>query len=302
MSSKLYGLSNTLLHALFRIQRVFVNSKKFNNSYTSEPCGEHRKKVRSGEVFIVGAGPGDAELLTLKAYRLLQTADVVLFDWLVDQSVLDCIPRHITKEFVGKRCGRHSMPQDLICQRLVELGLEGKRVVRLKGGDPAIFARTSEETTALHNAGIKFAIVPGITAASGASAYTGIPLTDRRFAQSVKFMTAQFQNPEKQADWAAIAYSAKHETTVIYMGLKRLQQLAEKLISEGIDSAMPVAVIENACCSQQRVVTGTINDIFKRVADAAVTGPALVVIGHVVSARQPVALELINQPYAKSTI
>lgn len=302
MSSKLYGLSNTLLHALFRIQRVFVNSKHFINGYTTEQFGEHCDKERRGEVFIVGAGPGDAELLTMKAYRLLQTADVVLFDWLVDQSVLDCIPRHITKEFVGKRCGRHSMPQDMICQRLVELGLEGKRVVRLKGGDPAIFARTREETTALHTAGIKFAIVPGITAASGASAYTGIPLTDRSVAHSVKFMTAQFQNPERQADWATIAKSAHQETTVVYMGLKRLQQLSEKLIHEGISGMLPIAVIENACCSKQQVVTGTINDIYKRVADAAVTGPALVVIGHVVSARQPVALELINQPYAKSTI
>jgi len=218
----------------------------------------------------------------------VQTADVVLFDWLVSQSVLDCIPRHISKEFVGKRCGKHSMPQTLICQRLVELGLEGKRVVRLKGGDPAIFARTSEETMALHNAGIKFAIVPGITAASGASAYTGIPLTDRRFAQSVKFMTAQFQNPEKQADWAAIASSAKHETTVIYMGLKRLQQLSEKLINEGIDSAMPVAVIENACCPEQQVVTGTIATIYQRVLDAVVAGPALVIIGEVVNGHESI--------------
>ncbi|WP_421132996.1 uroporphyrinogen-III C-methyltransferase [Alteromonas sp. A079] len=300
MNARLHAFSGALHSALFRIQSAFIN--RDTGIDTSTPSASQSNRKHRGEVFIVGAGPGDAELLTLKAHRLLQTADVVMFDWLVSQSVLDCIPRHISKEFVGKRCGKHSMPQTMICQRLVELGLEGKRVVRLKGGDPAIFARTSEETMALHSAGIKFAIVPGITAASGASAYTGIPLTDRRFAQSVKFMTAQFQNPEKQADWAAIANSVKHETTVVYMGLKRLQQLSEKLINEGIDSAMPVAVIENACCSQQRVVAGTIKSIFKCVAEAEFTGPALVIIGHVVTARQPVALELISQSHAKSTV
>merc|ERR1712000_287922 len=153
-------------------------------------------------------------------------------------------------------CGKHSVPQEMICQRLVELGLEGKRVVRLKGGDPAIFARTSEETDALHQAGIPFAIVPGITAASGASAYTGIPLTDRRFAQSVRFMTAQFKDPAKEADWQAIAQSSARETTVVYMRLKRL--------------ALPVAVIENACCNHQQVIVGSISDIYQRVVDAAI--------------------------------
>ncbi len=293
MNARLHAFSGALHSALFRIQSAFIN--RDTGIDTTTPSAIHSNRKHRGEVFIVGAGPGDAELLTLKAHRLLQTADVVLFDWLVSQSVLDCIPRHISKEFVGKRCGKHSMPQTMICQRLVELGLEGKRVVRLKGGDPAIFARTSEETMALHSAGIKFAIVPGITAASGASAYTGIPLTDRRFAQSVKFMTAQFQNPEKQADWTAIANSAKHETTVIYMGLKRLQQLSEKLIDEGIDSGLPVAVIENACCPEQQVVTGTITTIYQRVLDAVVAGPALVIIGEVVTARQAVSAELMNE-------
>ena len=179
MNARLHAFSGALHSALFRIQSAFIN--RDTGIDTTTPSAIHSNRKHRGEVFIVGAGPGDAELLTLKAHRLLQTADVVLFDWLVSQSVLDCIPRHISKEFVGKRCGKHSMPQTMICQRLVELGLEGKRVVRLKGGDPAIFARTSEETMALHSAGIKFAIVPGITAASGASAYTGIPLTDRRF-------------------------------------------------------------------------------------------------------------------------
>lgn len=260
------------------------------------------KRGHKGEVFIVGAGPGDAELLTLKAYRLLQEADVVLFDWLVDQSVLDCIPRGVAREFVGKRCGRHSVPQDKICERLVELGLQGKRVVRLKGGDPAIFARTSEETNALHQAGIAFAIVPGITAASGASAYTGIPLTDRRFAQSVRFMTAQFKDPAKEADWQAIANSSARETTVVYMGLKRLALLSQRLTEAGVDTTLPVAVIENACCNQQQVIVGNISDIYQRAVDAAIEGPALVVIGHVVSARQPITVNLLDHVHEHCAI
>ncbi|WP_296049842.1 uroporphyrinogen-III C-methyltransferase [uncultured Alteromonas sp.] len=261
-----------------------------------------QRRRKNGEVFIVGAGPGDAELLTLKAFRLLQQADVVLFDWLVDQSVLDCIPRHVAREFVGKRCGKHSVPQEEICQRLVELGLQGKRVVRLKGGDPAIFARTSEETDALYQAGIPFAIVPGITAASGASAYTGIPLTDRRFAQSVRFMTAQFKDPAKEADWQAIAASSERETTVVYMGLKRLALLSQRLTEAGVDANLPVAVIENACCNQQQVIVGNVGDIYQRVLDAAIEGPALTVIGHVVSARQPITADLLHHTYEQRAI
>lgn len=269
-----------------------------NSGFTASRNGA----AKTGEVFIVGAGPGDAELLTVKAYRLLQTADIVLFDWLVDQSVLDCIPRHIEKVFVGKRCGKHSVPQHEICARMVELGLAGKRVVRLKGGDPAVFARTCEETDALTKANIPFAIVPGITAASGASAYTGIPLTDRSVAQSVRLMTAQFQNPEKEADWASIARNAERETTVIYMGFSRLALLCQRLQENGVDANMPVAVIENACCNQQQVIAATISDIVQHVAQANMTGPALVVIGHVVNARQSVSLELLNQSYEKLAI
>lgn len=294
---------NTLVMPfMLRVSRLGT----FLRGHTGNDLSDTRKQMGKpnsvGEVFIVGAGPGDAELLTLKAYRLLQEADVVLFDWLVDQSVLDCIPRHIAREFVGKRCGKHSVPQDKICERLVELGLQGKRVVRLKGGDPAIFARTCEETDALHQAGIPFAIVPGITAASGASAYTGIPLTDRRFAQSVRFMTAQFQNPAKEADWQAIAASSERETTVVYMGLKRLALLSERLVEAGVDANLPVAVIENACCNQQQVIVGTVSDIYQRVLDAAIEGPALTVIGHVVAARQPITVDLLHHSYEQTAI
>ena len=294
---------NTLVMPfMVRVSRLGTFLRGNNGSELSGADQKQSTRGGVGEVFIVGAGPGDAELLTLKAHRLLQEADVVLFDWLVDQSVLDCIPRHVAREFVGKRCGKHSVPQEMICQRLVELGLEGKRVVRLKGGDPAIFARTSEETDALHQAGIPFAIVPGITAASGASAYTGIPLTDRRFAQSVRFMTAQFKDPAKEADWQAIAPSSERETTVVYMGLKRLALLSQRLTEAGVDANLPVAVIENACCNQQQVIVGTVSDIYQRVLDAAIEGPALTVIGHVVSARQPITADLLHHTYEQRAI
>lgn len=300
MHSRLHSWVNPLADIALRLFSIFGTGYS-GSRYATAPI-QVTKKKGDGVVYIVGAGPGDAELLTLKAYRLLQEADVVLFDWLVDKSVLDCIGRHCTREFVGKRCGQHSMPQENICERLVALAQQGLNVVRLKGGDPAVFARTSEETTALHNAGIQFAIVPGITAASGASAYTGIPLTDRRFAQSVRFMTAQFKDPQKEADWHAIAQSSKRETTVIYMGLKRLKMMASRLESAGVDLSLPVAVIDNACCNQQQVIVGTVSDIFEQVVAAAIAGPALVIIGQVVAARQPVTAELLHHTYEKIAI
>lgn len=291
MLLRLQSVTSAFVQQLLRLQ----TSLRELRSGTSLAAGENAMAgEHMGEVFIVGAGPGDAELLTRKAYRLLQEADVVLFDWLVDGSVLACIPRHVVKEFVGKRCGKHSVPQDQICTRLVRLAQEGKRVVRLKGGDPAVFARTCEETLALEAAAIPFAIVPGITAASGASAYTGIPLTDRRSAQALTMMTAQFQDPSKEADWGAIARQASHQTTVVYMGLKRLQQLSQRLLAHGISDDMPVAVIENACCRNQKIIVATVTDIVERVVEADIQGPALVIIGKVVSARQQVNLSLLQ--------
>ncbi|RDV28021.1 uroporphyrinogen-III C-methyltransferase [Alteromonas aestuariivivens] len=250
---------------------------------------------QTGQVFIVGAGPGDADLLTVKAHKLLQSADVVLFDWLVDESVLAVIPRHVRTEFVGKRSGRHSMPQADICSRLVALAQQGFRVVRLKGGDPAVFARTCEETDALTQAGIPFAIVPGITAASGASAYTGIPLTDRRCSRAVTLMTAHMQDPDEEPDWQRIQQALKTETVVLYMGLKRLSQITQRLMGAGVALDLPVAVIENACCINQFVITGPLNEIAEKVQAANLKGPALLIFGEVVSARQQVDPALLQQ-------
>ncbi|QJR80340.1 uroporphyrinogen-III C-methyltransferase [Alteromonas pelagimontana] len=253
-----------------------------------------REASAEGKVFIVGAGPGDADLLTVKAHKLLQVADIVLFDWLVDASVLAMIPRHVKTEFVGKRSGKHSMPQQDICQRLVALGKAGYTVVRLKGGDPAVFARTCEETEALSANNIPFAIVPGITAASGASAYTGIPLTDRRCAQTVRLMTAHLQDPTKEPDWTSIAAAMKNETVVMYMGLKRLGMITSRLADVGVALDLPVAVVENACCHNQRVITGTLTTIAPSVAEAQIEGPALLIFGEVIHSRQQVSPELLK--------
>jgi uroporphyrin-III C-methyltransferase len=245
-------------------------------------------KGNVGQVFIVGAGPGDAELLTLKALRLLQQADVVLFDALVSEDVLAMIPQHVQKEYVGKRCKKHSFTQQAICERVVTLALEGKNVVRLKGGDPALFARTCEETAALDKAEVAYAIVPGITAASGMSAYTGIPLTDRRCAQSVSFITAHFQDASQWPEMKPLAQNVLKQTVVVYMGLSRLDGLAEGLMRYDVPADWPVAAVENATTSNQRVITGTLSSIGTRVRDANLTGPTLLVFGKVVESRQHV--------------
>jgi len=257
---------------------------------------------KQGQVFIVGAGPGDAELLTLKAFRLLQQADVVLFDALVSEDILALIPSKVVKEYVGKRCKKHSFTQDAICKRVVELASNGHTVVRLKGGDPALFARTCEETDALTKANIPFAIVPGITAASGVSAYTGIPLTDRRCAQSVSFMTAHFKDAEQWPEMAPMAQNVLNQTMVVYMGLSRLEGLCKGLIHHNVPTTWPVAAIENATSPEQRVITGVLADIHSKVEAANLTGPTLLIFGKVVESRQQVNTLLLHSSKHAATI
>jgi len=247
-----------------------------------------------GSVAIVGAGPGDAELLTIKAYKALQNADIVLFDWLVDESVLRIIPMHVEKEFVGKRAGKHSMQQSDICKRILFHALAGKKVVRLKGGDPAIFARTVEETEALTRHNIPFCIVPGITSASGASAFTGIPLTHRECAQSVRFVTASLKNPASEPDWNALVLSSKNQTLVFYMGLKKLEVICKRLIANGLDSAFPIAVVDNACTPAQAIEIGSLASISAKVAAAKFNGPAMIIIGNVINHQQAVDISMLS--------
>lgn len=255
-----------------------------------------------GHVYLIGAGPGDAELLTLKAHRLIQQADVVMYDWLVNPDIIKMIPSHVERVFVGKKCGQHSMQQADICQLMVEMALTGKNIVRLKGGDPAIFARAAEECDMLAKHQIDFAIVPGITAASGASAYAGIPLTHRECAQSVRFITAHLKSAADEPNWPALVAgaSASHgETLVFYMGLKRIETIMQRLETHGLNPHTAVAVIDQASTAQQQVCIGTLDNIAKRVTELNFQGPAVTIVGEVVNKRHKVDLSLLSHSVNK---
>jgi uroporphyrin-III C-methyltransferase len=270
-------------------------SKK--TSVSSEPTTHNIPKV--GDVFIVGAGPGDAELLTLKAYRLLQKVDVVLYDWLVNPEILEMVPGHVSKLFVGKKCGKHSMKQADICNLMVETALDGKNIVRLKGGDPAIFARLAEECDVLAQHNIAFSIIPGVTAASGASAYTGIPLTHRECAQSVRFITAHLQSKTEEPKWSEIVpdKDGNSQTLVFYMGLKRISLIMQRLAEHGMTTSTEVAVIEKACAKDQQICVGNIQNIADKVEMSNFSGPAIIIVGAVVSRRSLVNLSLLAPNY-----
>ena len=259
--------------------------KKWSSNLKSNPMGGASSQ---GFVFLIGAGPGAADLLTLKAYRALQNADVILYDALVSDEVVALFPTKPERIYVGKRFAQHSMSQEDITALMLKLALEGKQVVRVKGGDPAIFARVGEECQALHKAGIQFCVVPGVTAASGASSYAGIPLTHRACAQSVRFVTAHLKDAESEPDWASMVPNAqcKHgETLVFYMGLRRIQQICDRLTAHGMDPNMPVAVIEHATHQEQNVCIGTLKDIAEQVQIQQIKGPAITIVGRVVEYR-----------------
>ncbi|WP_404362412.1 uroporphyrinogen-III C-methyltransferase [Marinobacter sp.] len=236
-----------------------------------------------GEVFLVGAGPGDPELLTLKAWRIITTATVVLYDRLVSPEILDLIPPEAERIHVGKQRSRHTLPQEKINDRLVELAKAGHRVLRLKGGDPFIFGRGGEEIETLADAGVRFQVVPGITAASGCAAYAGIPLTHRDHAQSVRFVTGHLKNDTCDLPWNDFVQN--NQTLVFYMGLVGLAVITRELIAHGMDEAMPVALISKGTTRDQRVVVGELNNIVERVSESGVQAPTLIIIGHVVTLR-----------------
>ncbi|MDF2179015.1 siroheme synthase CysG [Aliiglaciecola sp. CAU 1673] len=240
---------------------------------------EHSAPSSRGEVYLVGAGPGDPELLTFRALRLMQKAEVVLYDRLVPQTILDMVRRDAEKIYVGKAASNHALPQENINALMVKLALEGKRVVRLKGGDPYIFGRGGEEIQALLEHDIGFEVVPGITAAAGAASYAGIPLTHRDHAQSVVFATGHLKDDSIDLDWQALVQ--KRQTIVFYMGLTGLNVICRELISHGMPADMPIALVEQATTEQQRVVTGTLSDIESKAAD--IKPPALIIVGTVVS-------------------
>ncbi|EOC0432482.1 uroporphyrinogen-III C-methyltransferase [Cronobacter dublinensis] len=233
-----------------------------------------------GEVVLVGAGPGDPGLLTIKGLQQIQQADIVVYDRLVSDDIMNLVRRDADRVFVGKRAGFHCVPQEEINQILLREAQRGKRVVRLKGGDPFIFGRGGEELEILCEAGIPFSVVPGITAASGCSAYAGLPLTHRDYAQSVRLITGHLKNGG-EFDWHNLA--AEKQTLVFYMGLNQAAAIQEKLIEHGMDPAMPVALVENGTSVKQRVVTGELTGL--GVLAQQVESPSLIIVGRVVALR-----------------
>lgn len=231
----------------------------------------------TGKVILVGSGPGDPDLLTVKALRLLQQAEVVVHDRLVSDEIIALIHPDAECFFVGKQAGYHCVPQSGINDLLVKLALEGKQVIRLKGGDPFIFGRGGEELEALLPFNIPFEVVPGITAASGCAAYAGIPLTHRDYTQGVQFITGHLKDDANQLDWPLLG-KATH-TLVFYMGLTQSSGIAGNLIKHGMDADMPVAIVEKGTSKQQRTLQGSLKDLGDLAAQAE--SPSLIIIGGV---------------------
>ncbi len=265
------------------------------------------KPIRlDGKVYLVGAGPGDPELLTLRAVRLLERADVVVYDHLVSSAVLDFVSPNAERIYAGKRRNEHTMRQEQINALLVTLAQQGKQVVRLKGGDPFIFGRGGEELQTLAAKGVAFEVVPGVTAASGVSSYAGIPLTHRDYAQSCIFVTGHLQDGTADLDWPSLV--RPRQTVVIYMGLGGLPEICRQMMLHGAPASLPIAVVQDGSIASQKVVTGTLADIPERVAKAGLKSPCLTLIGDVVKLHHslawftPVAREFAPPPLAPKTL
>lgn len=273
------------------VNDFFSRTEKVNNR--SGKIYAQGKPNNEGKVYLIGAGVGDAELITLKAHRILQSADVIMVDWLVNPDIYQYFPKNAKQEFVGKKCGKHSKKQSDICQQMLKHAQQGKTVVRLKGGDPSIFGRIAEETAVLTKHNIEFAIVPGITAALGCAAYSGIPLTHRDCAQSVRFVTASLKDENQQANWQAIAN--EKDTLVFYMGLNRVTQIAEKLVQYGMSENTPIAIVDQGTLPTQQVCCSTLNRIEQDMRFYDLAGPALIIVGEVVNKREQINLSLLQQ-------
>lgn len=256
------------------------NVKQAEQMFEQQLLAAQSQQQRQGEVYLVGAGPGDPDLLTFRALRLMQKADVVLYDRLVSAEIMELVRRDAEKIYVGKARSNHTLPQPQINQLLVEQALAGKRVVRLKGGDPFIFGRGGEELETLLEHNIRFQVVPGITAASGAASYAGIPLTHRDHAQSVVFATGHLQDNSINLDWPALVQ--EKQTLVFYMGLTGLSVISEQLTAHGMPANTPVAMVQSATTNKQKVITGTLDNIVTRAQQQHIRPPTLIIVGSVV--------------------
>ena len=236
-----------------------------------------------GEVYLVGTGPGDPDLLTFRALRLMQQADVVLYDRLIGDGILNLVRRDAERIYVGKLPENHSVPQEEIGKMLIRLALEGKRVLRLKGGDPFVFGRGGEEIEALSEHGIAFQVIPGVTAAVGCASYAGIPLTHRDHAQGCMFVTGHEKDGKLNLNWKSLIQP--RQTVVVYMGLSSIGAITGGFIANGADPATPAAIIENGTRAGQRVITGTLESLSEQTKEAGIKSPALIIVGSVVTLR-----------------
>jgi len=269
------------------VERVLSGQEQSARALLQDLIDQENVTTNKGEVFLVGGGPGDPDLLTFRALRLMQQCDVCVYDKLVSPEVMELVRRDAELIYVGKSRDQHTLPQEEINALLAKLALQGKRVLRLKGGDPFIFGRGGEEIETLMEHGVPFQVVPGITAANGVSSYAGIPLTHRDYAQACLFITGHLKDGSLDLDWEAMA--RPRQTVVIYMGLVGLAEICVQLIKHGVSPDMPVAVVQQGTTQRQKVVTATLADLSEKVTEAGLKPPCLTIIGEVVHLREKLA-------------